>query len=116
MAHEVTAPAMQRVRRLLNETIRPNEFRDHVDFSVKATEEAFDILPFDQATSRPLTPFEIGGVWGRAWHTRWFRLLVDVPANMADRELVAQIDLGFDGRYDGFQAEGMVWRKHQRQG
>lgn len=110
MSHRVTAPAMQRVRRLLNECIRPAVLTDHVPFSVEATDEIFEIIPYHDAVSLPRQAFDIGTVWGKPWHTRWFRLVATVPESHAGDNTVASIDLGFDGRYDGFQVEGLVWR------
>ena len=109
MAHPVTSPAMQRIRRLLNDRIRPSELVGSTPFVVEATAESFEILPFPDATTRRLEPFDIGSPWGRPWHTRWFRLTASVPETLDGRELVASVDLGFDGRYDGFQAEGLMW-------
>ncbi len=109
MAHPVTAPAMQRAMRLLQQRVTPAVLVSPLDFEVHATEEWFESPGHDVATSSPLAPFTLGSKWGRPWHTRWFRLQAVVPPSLADEELVAHIDLGFIGRGDGFEVEALAW-------
>lgn len=114
MAHRVTAPAMQRAQRLLDQRITPNIFGDGLNFEVVATEEFFESPTYSEATSSPTKKFTLGTKWGRPWHTRWFKLDATVPTNLAGAPLVAHIDIGFIGGGDGFQVEAMLWRDGKR--
>ena len=109
MAHPVTAPAIQRAHRLLEQRVLPRVRSGAIPFQVEATEETFEPLPYHAAVSSPRAPFAIGSKWGRPWHTRWFRARATVPAHLAGVDLVAHFDLGFTGRGDGFQVEGLAW-------
>ena len=110
MAHRVTAPAMQRARRLLDQRVQPCVTHSSLSFEVFASEELFETVSYEKATALSLSPFAIGTRWGKAWHTVWFKLVATVPANLAGQPLVAAIDLGFNGRGDGFQVEGLAYR------
>lgn len=109
MAHKVSAPAMQRAQRLLDQRVRPRVIGDPVSFAVESTEETFEPVDFATATSANRTPFTTGTKWGKPWHSRWFRLTATVPEHLSGRPLVAHVDLGFTGRGDGFQVEGLAW-------
>ncbi|MFM8482943.1 MAG: hypothetical protein ACKOBT_06320, partial [Actinomycetota bacterium] len=74
MAHDVTAPALQRSRRLLTQRVRPAMLRTVGPFRVSATAESFDPVPFAAIETQTLEPFTIGEPWGRPWHSRWFHL------------------------------------------
>ena len=114
MAHRVTAPAMQRAQRLLDQRITPHIFGDGLSFDVMATEEFFTSPDFREAISSPVKKFSLGTKWGRPWHTRWFHLTATVPAELAGKPLVAHLDVGFIGGGDGFQVEAMAWRDGAR--
>jgi alpha-mannosidase len=77
------------------------------------------VLPLVNPDSRPLTiragadldhlaPFEAGASWGPPWATTWFEFAGDVPESWAGKRVEAVIDLGFQHRLPGFQAEGLV--------
>jgi hypothetical protein len=110
MAHKVTAPAMQRAQRLLEQRVTPFITQRPLNFTVTATDEWFESPSYDTATSAPVQTFAIGSKWGRAWHTRWFHLQSVVPEELSNVPLVAYMDLGFVGRGDGFQVEAVAWR------
>lgn len=114
MAHRVTSPALQRAQRLLQQWVRPQVASGIVPFTVEASAELFEPIAFGDAMALPLTPFAIGSTWGKPWHTVWFKLSAEVPEHAAGRDLVASIDLGFSGRGDGFQVEGMAWLDGRR--
>lgn len=114
MAHRVTAPALQRAQRLLQQWVRPQVATNRLEFEVQATEEVFEPIAFDRARSMNLSPFTVSTPWGRPWHTVWFKMTARVPESHAGRNLVADIDLGFSGRGDGFQVEGMAWSDGRR--
>ncbi|MFM7872326.1 MAG: alpha-mannosidase, partial [Actinomycetota bacterium] len=110
MAHDVTAPALQRLRRLLTQRVRPAVLRTVEPFGVSATPESFDPVPFAAIGTQTLEPFTIGDPWGRPWHSRWFHLSARLHEVCANEQLVAHVDLGFTGRGDGFQVEGLAWQ------
>lgn len=119
VAHQVTAPALQRLRRLINQRVRPFMVTNAQQMTVEASPELFESIPFDDVASLPLRQFTIGEPWGRPWHTVWFKLSGHVPAledskNTGAQQFVAHIDLGFSGRGDGFQVEGLVWQNGRR--
>jgi len=113
MAHRVTAPAMQRARRLLDQRITPFITSGAIDFTVTATEEWFESPGYDAAVASPVTPFSIGTKWGQAWHTRWFHLTAVVPQHLANMNIAAYVDIGFNGRGDGFQTEALAYMNGQ---
>lgn len=110
MAHDVTAPALQRLRRLLTQRVRPSLLRTVVPFTVSATPETFEAVPFTAIGTQTLEPFAVGDPWGRPWHSRWFHLSARVDQDSLSERLVAHLDLGFTGRGDGFQVEGLAWQ------
>jgi alpha-mannosidase len=65
------------------------------------------IAPAD-ALEASFTPFSVGGPWGAAWETTWFRFLGRVPDGWRGADVVCRIDLGYRGD-PGFGAEGIVW-------
>lgn len=85
-----------------------------VPFTVEASAELFESVSYAEARSLPLTPFSIGSTWGKPWHTVWFKMSATVPEGADSCDLVASIDLGFSGRGDGFQVEGMAWLDGRR--
>ena len=113
MAHRVTAPAMQRARRLLDQRITPFITSGAINFTVTATEEWFESPGYDAAGASPVTPFAIGSKWGQAWHTRWFHLTAVVPQHLANVNIAAYVDIGFNGRGDGFQTEALAYMNGQ---
>lgn len=109
MAHRVTAPAMQRAQRLLTQRIRPRVLSCETEMTIEAIDEAFEAPRYEDAVRAPRRVVASGAPWGRPWCTTWFRLACTVGEEHAGRRLVATIDLGFNGRYDGFQAEAIAW-------
>jgi alpha-mannosidase len=109
MAHPITTPALQRAQRLLDQRVSPFVHTGRHDFTVEATAETFDAVPYADAVRAPREPFAIGTRWGRPWHSRWFRLVTTVPAHLADVPLRALVDIGFRGRGDGFETEALAW-------
>jgi len=53
-------------------------------------------------------PFQLGGQWGPAWSTVWFRFTGALPEGWAGKRANALIRLG-SAAGEGFTAEGMVW-------
>ncbi|MFM9083350.1 MAG: hypothetical protein ACKOQ7_05625, partial [Actinomycetota bacterium] len=82
MAHAVTAPAMQRAQRLLDQRVAPAVLTGRVPFAVESTADPFDPVTVDVARSAPRNTFEVGTKWGHPWHSRWFRLVATVPEHL----------------------------------
>ncbi|QQS24513.1 MAG: alpha-mannosidase [Actinomycetota bacterium] len=104
----MSGPAVQRAQRVLDTWVRPAVTARAVEFDVAATAEWFDPVPFIEARDAPVEAFRVGDRWGRPWHTRWFRLRAVAPEARGGT-LVAHVDLGFSGRADGFQVEGLAY-------
>lgn len=66
MAHLVTAQALRRAQRLLDQRITPYITTGAVNFTVTATEEWFESPGYDVAVATPTKPFAIGSNWGQA--------------------------------------------------
>ena len=74
MAHRVTAPAMQRARRMLDQRITPFVTSGAINFTVTSTEEWFESPGYEAAVASPVTPFVIGSYF-TAIHFSKFRVL-----------------------------------------
>ena len=101
---------MQRAQRFLRQRLRPATHRALGRFAVEATAPLFEPVPYAEAISLERSRFPIGAPWGPPWHTVWFRLDADLPAEAAGLPLAAVVDLGFRGWSDGFQVEGLAYR------
>jgi alpha-mannosidase len=66
-------------------------------------------ITWAEAVGRPYEPFAVGGRWGPAWDTTWFRVRGTVPAGWSGRTVSLVVRLGYTGG-PGFGPEGMVWR------
>jgi alpha-mannosidase len=107
--HPVTGPTVQRAQRFLRQRLRPAVYEVVGAFAVEATAPILEPVPLEVACELPTAPFAIGSPWGPPWHTVWFRLTAAAPAGDT-APLAAVVDLGFHGRSDGFQAEGLAYR------
>ncbi len=113
--HDRRGEIRGRLRRIVDQHVRPAERRHVADLTVEAwhvppalDETVGEPVPFATATDQPYAAFAIGDPWGPAWATTWFHLTGEVPADLAHPELV--VDLGFQGNMAGFQSEGLVHR------
>jgi alpha-mannosidase len=108
--HDGLARTAQRARRILHQRVFPAVVGPSVPFEVRASAPLADPCSLDEAATLDTAPFTVPGPWGPAWTTTWFRLDGRIPDAWAGATVVAAIDLGFSGRSDGFQAEGLVYR------
>ncbi|RKN06811.1 alpha-mannosidase [Streptomyces radicis] len=99
-----------RLRRVLEERIRPAVHRDPVPFTVERWDAPGEPVPVGEGLAAPFTPAAAGDSWGPAWGTTWLRLTGRVPREWAGLTVEAVIDLGFDRGMPGFQCEGLVYR------
>ena len=70
-------------------------------------------IAYDDAVSRAYEPFPIGGAWGPAWDTTWFRVRATVPDHWAGHEVALRFEIA-DAGDTGFGAEALVWRDGRR--
>ena len=99
----------ERIRRELNERLRPALHAERHPFVIEAWSVPGEPVAYAEAAAARYEPFALGGSWGRPWGTTWFRLSAVVPAAWVGRPVEAVIDLGFRWADPGFQAEGLVW-------
>ena len=96
--------------------IEPALFAHSIQLDVSARALGGEPQPFAAATAdlAGFEPMSVGGAWGAAWDTWWFRFRGVVPAEWAGRRVVARLDLGFNdyddgGGSGGFGAEGLAY-------
>jgi alpha-mannosidase len=113
--HDRRGEIRGRLRRIVDQRLRPAERRHVADLTVEAWHvppaadgSVGEPVPFTTAREQEYAAFRVGEPWGPAWATTWFRLTGAVPADLASPELL--VDLGFVGNMPGFQCEGLVLR------
>ncbi|MCT1479261.1 glycoside hydrolase family 38 C-terminal domain-containing protein [Microbacterium sp. p3-SID336] len=108
--HDDTSLTVGRVKRVLDERIRPAIHSGAVPLTVELHELPGEPIPPAEGLALDLAPGAVGELWGPAWGTTWFRLTGRVPAEWAGRRVEALIDLGFDVNMTGFQCEALAYR------
>ncbi|TDD67002.1 alpha-mannosidase [Jiangella aurantiaca] len=118
--HDNRALVEKRLKRVLNQRIKPAVHRTvaplsltvwHVDGGQGEPVRPQVALPGGEAVADGrYVPVDVGERWGPPWGTSWFRLTGEVPAEAAGRRVELFIDLGWENRFAGFQAEGLVYR------
>ncbi|WP_198664441.1 alpha-mannosidase [Jiangella endophytica] len=101
------AALLRRVRRLVEETLRPAMNASALRVPVSMWETAGEPVSWRVAVSQDFLPIEKGEAWGRPWGTAWFRLDLGEGDGSSPTELV--VDLGFDHDRPGFQSEATAW-------
>lgn len=99
-----------RLRRVLDERIRPAIHPESVPLEVGIWTAPDEPVPVAEGIAAPRTPIAVGDAWGAPWGTSWLTVSGTVPAGWAGRTVEALIDLGFDANMPGFQCEGLVYR------
>ena len=94
--HDDIALTTGRVKRVLDERIRPSVYSDSVPLEVSWHELSGEPIPAVEGIALDYTPTQVGTAWGAAWGTTWFRLRGQIPENWGGRRVEAVIDLGFD--------------------
>jgi len=107
--HDNRALVEQRIRRELDERLRPAVHAQRVLLAISAWSVPGEPVPYAEAMAAGYEPFVLGGAWGRPWGTTWFRFTATVPEDWVGAAVEAVIDLGFRSADAGFQAEGLVW-------
>ncbi|MFD7320418.1 alpha-mannosidase [Streptomyces sp. NPDC059875] len=99
-----------RLRRVLDERIRPAIHPESVPLEVGIWTAPDEPVPVAEGIAAPRTPIAAGDAWGAPWGTSWLTVSGTVPAAWSGRTVEALIDLGFDANMPGFQCEGLVYR------
>ncbi|WP_269939574.1 alpha-mannosidase [Arthrobacter sp. HY1533] len=107
--HDDTALTIGRVKRVLEERIRPAIHSASVPLFIEAHELPGEPISPTDGLALEFAPAQLGAPWGAAWGTTWFRLTGQVPAEWAGRRVEALIDLGFDVNMTGFQCEALAY-------
>ena len=97
-----------RVGRMLKELVRPAIFSGSAPLEITAFHAPGEPITPAEAYAQPFEPFAVGRPWGGAWATTWFHFKGEVPTAWAGAEVVARIDLGYNGMV-GFGGEGQIW-------
>ncbi|MEU4211662.1 glycoside hydrolase family 38 C-terminal domain-containing protein [Streptomyces sp. NPDC026206] len=99
-----------RLKRVLDERIRPAVYPESVPLDVSVWHAPGEPVPVAEGLAAERTPIAVGTKWGPAWGTSWFTVSGTVPGAWAGRSVEALLDLGFDENMPGFQCEGLVYR------
>ncbi|MFD3581333.1 alpha-mannosidase [Streptomyces sp. NPDC058683] len=108
--HDDRSLVEARLRRVLDERIRPAVYPESVPLDVAVWHAPGEPVPVDEGLAAEPGPIEVGARWGAPWGTSWFRVTGTVPEEWAGRTVEALLDLGFDENMPGFQCEGLVYR------
>ncbi|MDF2560948.1 MAG: alpha-mannosidase, partial [Microbacterium sp.] len=108
--HDDTSLTVGRVKRVLEERIRPAIHSASVPLDVEVHELPGEPIAPAEGLALEYAPAAVGAPWGPAWGTTWFKLTGRVPAEWAGRRIEALIDLGFDVNMTGFQCEALAYR------
>jgi alpha-mannosidase len=103
-------PALTRDRALavLRRSVQPAVFSPAMPVDVFAHHVGGEPVAVGDIAGASFEPFPVGGEWGPAWDTTWFRFTGRVPDEWRGSEVVLRIGLGYRGDV-GFGAEGLVW-------
>ena len=106
--HQKQGKTEGRVRRALEVRLNPRVWahRETCELSMFSSGSR---IPATEALAASYVPIEAGMPWGAPWSTTWFRISAKVPAEWAGTRVEAVVDLGFNERNPGFQAEGMAF-------
>ncbi|WP_029264760.1 MULTISPECIES: alpha-mannosidase [unclassified Microbacterium] len=108
--HDDTSLTVGRVKRVLEERIRPAIHSASVPLDVEIHELPGEPIAPAEGLALDYAPGAVGAPWGPAWGTTWFKLTGRVPSEWAGRRVEALIDLGFDVNMTGFQCEALAYR------
>ncbi|KUJ69045.1 alpha-mannosidase [Streptomyces albus subsp. albus] len=108
--HSDRAVIEARLKRVLEERIRPAVYPESVPLTVGVWEAPGEPVPVAEGLAAPRRPIAAGTSWGPPWGTSWFTVTGTVPGRWAGRTVEALLDLGFDENMPGFQCEGLVYR------
>ncbi|MER7176463.1 alpha-mannosidase [Streptomyces mesophilus] len=107
--HDDRALVEARLKRVLEERIRPAVYPESVPLTVESWTAPGEPVPVEEGLAATHEPVKVGDAWGAPWATTWFKVTGEVPAAWAGRTVEAVLDLGFDERMPGFQCEALVY-------
>ncbi|MDX6353196.1 MAG: alpha-mannosidase, partial [Streptomyces sp.] len=108
--HDDRSLIESRLRRVLDERIRPAVYAARVPLNVGIWVAPDEPVPVAEGLAAPRKPIAAGDAWGAPWGTSWITVSGTVPPEWAGSTVEALIDLGFDENMPGFQCEGLVYR------
>lgn len=108
--HDDTSLTVGRVKRVLDERIRPAVHSASVPLTIEVNELPGEPISPAEGLALDFAPASVPALWGPAWSTTWFKITGRVPAEWSGRRVEAVIDLGFDINMPGFQCEALVYR------
>ena len=108
--HDNRSLTESRLRRVLEERIRPALYPASVPLAVGIWNAPGEPVPVAEGLAAPRTPVQPGERWGAPWGTSWLTVSGTVPPEWAGRTVEALLDLGFEQNMPGFQCEGLVYR------
>jgi alpha-mannosidase len=108
--HDDTSLTIGRVKRVLDERVRPAIYSASVPLTVEINELPGEPISPSEGLALEFTPATVPSMWGPAWSTTWFRITGRVPGEWAGKRVEAVIDLGFDINMPGFQCEALAYR------
>lgn len=108
--HDDRLLAEARLKRVLEERIRPEVYPESVPLQVTIWNAPGEPVPVAVGLAAAGSPISVGDAWGAPWGTSWLTVSGTVPAGWAGRTVEALLDLGFDPNRAGFQCEGLVYR------
>lgn len=108
--HDDTSLTVGRVKRVLDERIRPAVHSASVPLVIEVNELPGEPISAAEGLALDFAAASVPSMWGPAWSTTWFKITGRVPADWAGRRVEAVIDLGFDINMPGFQCEALVYR------
>jgi alpha-mannosidase len=107
--HDDRVRTEYRATRALEARLRPRVWAERQACEVSAFACPGAPVPVADALAAPYAPVGPGTPWGAPWSTTWFRISGQVPPAWAGRRVEAVVDLGFNDRGPGFQAEGLAY-------
>ena len=85
--HDDTSLTVGRVKRVLDERIRPAIHSASVPLTVEVSELAGEPIAPADGLALAFAPVSVPSAWGPAWSTTWFKLSGRVPAEWAGRRV-----------------------------
>ena len=106
--HDDRQKTEDRARHALDARLRPRARAQRISCDISAFSPGGPVA-IREAIAASYVPIEPGTPWGPPWSTTWFRVSGKVPPEWKDARVEAVVDLGFNDRSPGFQAEGLAF-------
>ena len=82
----------RRARKLLDDLVEPGVFGAGRAVDIAAHHVGGEPIPYEEAVTRPFSPFPVGGAWGPTWDTTWFRVNGTIPPEWAGEAVVLRVE------------------------